>query len=205
MIKVLVYGDSENAERIANFLKAEIPVEVTTLVAKKKFLEMSSAEVMRRTENDLYNLICKNELIVLADPMSVMVAGEELKRRYPEQKFVCYGQGLERIVRKLKKIYILTSQKIRRLEIYQKMKARCQEIEIIEPDSAGWIEMMEKKWVSKEEVMEKMKSVQGAPIIVFHPDLPLPKMKALIDWRGDVVDVEKELLASVKTVLGFKY
>lgn len=204
MIKVLVYGELESVERIAAFLEKEIPIEVNKLVVKKKFLEMSMAEVMRKTENDLYNLIGKNDLIILTDPMDVMVTGEELRRRYPEQKFVYYGQGLERVVRKLKMIYILTSQKIRRSEAYQRMKARCQDMEIIEPDSVGWIEMMKKKWVDKEEIAEKVKSVQGAPIIVFHPELSLAKMKALIDWRGEVVDIEKVLLTSVKAELGFK-
>lgn len=204
MISVLVYGCVESAERIAKVLESEMLVEVRKLVIEGSFSDLSTAEIMKRTEGDLSKVIGRYDLIILADPLDVMASGAELKRKYPEQKFVCYGQGLERVVQKLKTIYILTSQKIRRLEVYQRMKARCQEMKIVELDSVGWKEMMEKKWINKEELMKKIKSVQGAPIIVFHPELSLVRMKEIIDWRGDVVDVERALLKTVQRELGLK-
>ncbi len=204
MRKVLVYGGKKNTEAMADFLEEEMLIEVKRLVVEEDFSELSSAGIMEKTEEDLSKEIGREELIVLADPLDALVTGKELRNRYPEQKFVWYGQGIERIIKRLKTIYVLTCQRIRRLEIYQRTKAACQEIKIVESDSAGWKEMTERDVVGKEEIMEKVKSAQGAPILVLSPDLSFRRMKELVDWRGEVIDIEKELLITVKAALGLK-
>ena len=179
-------------------------MEVEMIPAKDNFLEMSPTEVARRTENDLSNSIGKNELIVFADPVTTMMAEGELKKRYAKQKFVGYGQSLVRVIKKLKTVYILTTQKISRLDLYQRMKGECQGTKIMESGGEEWIELTKKDKVKKEEIMEKVKAAQGAPILVFRPDLSLQKMKEIVDWRGEVVDMEKELLVDIKNELGLK-
>ena len=203
-MKVLVYGCSDNVTAIADYLEQELPIETQKLITEKSFLEMNSAEIIEKTENDLRGSIGENELIVLADPLDALVTINELKRRHPRQKFVCYGQGIERIVGKLKAIYVLTCKKIRQLEVYQRMKARCQEMEIIESDGAGWRELLKKRWIGREEIMEELKSARGAPIVVFHPDLSFTRIREIVDWRGEVVDMEKALLTVIKAELGLK-
>lgn len=203
-MKVLVYGGEKDIESVADFLESEMPVEVRKIIAKRNFAELSTAEILETTERDLMNVIGKNELIVLANPFDAIVTGGELRRRYPKQKFAWYGQGIEREVQKFKMLYVLTSLKIQRLEIYQRMKARCQEIRIVEGDSVGWKEMAEKGRVEKEEVTEKVKSTRGAPIIVFHPELSFTRIREIVDWRGEVVDIERGLLSAIKETLGLK-
>ena len=204
MMRVLIYGGEKETENIASFLEGEMPVEIKKLIVKRELASLSTAEILDVTERDLMNVIGKSELIVLANPLDAIVAGEELKKRYPEQKFAWYGQGIERVARKFKMLYVLTSSKIQRLEVYQRMKARCQEIQIVEDDSVGWKEITEKGRVEKEEVVEKVKSVQGAPIIVFHPELLFSKVREIVDWRGEVVDIEKGLLLAIRTTLRLK-
>ena len=204
MIKVLVYGGEKETEDVANFLESEMPVEVKKLIAKRELKDLSTAEILEITERDLVGIIGKNELIVLANPFGAIATGKELKRRYPEQKFVWYGQGIEREVQKFRMLYVLTSLKIKRLEVYQRMKARCQGIQIVEDDSVGWKEMTEKGKVEKEEVTEKVKSTRGAPIIVFHPELSFSRIREIVDWRGEVIDIERGLLSAIKAILGLK-
>lgn len=203
-MKVLVYGGAEEVERIATFLEDEMPFEVKRMIMSGRTLEMSMAEILRKTEDDLYDSIGRNEVIILADFLTTMATKLALTKKYPNQKFVGYGQGILRTVKKLKKVCVLTTQKIRRLELYQRMKAVCQETKIIEMGSTGWQEMMRKRNVEKIELRRKLESAQGAPILVFHPDLSLARIKELVDWRNEVIDVERELLADVKAALGVK-
>ena len=204
MIKVLVYGGRESARRIARFLEKEMPVEAETLIPREEFLELSTAGIVEETENDLYPLIGKKELIGLADPLGAVAAKELMKNWYPKQKFVGYGQGIAQVVKKLKSVYVLVTLKIRRLEIYQRFKAECQQTEIRETDGEEWKELIEDKWASKEEIMEKVRSAQGAPILPFHPKLPCYKIREIVDWRNEVIDMEAELLKAIKTELGLK-
>ena len=204
MIKVLVYGGKKIVEWVADFLEREIIAEVKKMIPKEDFLELSNAGIWQETEKDLADAIGKNELIVLADPLDAMVMGKELERRYPEQKFAWYGQGVEQMVRKCKALYILASRKIRRMDLYQRTKARCQEIKIMESEPDGWKEIIEKEEVDRGEIIEKVRTAQGAPIFVFDSELLFPKVRDIIDWRGEMIDMEKGLLLVIKDRLGLK-
>ena len=204
MIKVLVYGGRKSVVGVARFLEKEMPVEAEILSPKREFLSLSTAEIAEETESDLYPLIGRNELIILADPLGAVAAKERMENRYPKQKFVGYGQGIARIIKKLKSVYVLVALKIRRLEIYQRLKAECQQTEIRESDGEEWKKLVEDGQISKEEIMEKVKTAQGAPILVFHPELPCFKIKEVVDWRNEVIDMEGELLKIVKAKLGFE-
>lgn len=199
-----MYGGRKDVEWVAELLEREMLLEVKKVIAERDFNDLSTVGILRETEEDLKDMIGWNELIVLANPLSAIIAGKDLVRKYPKQKFVWYGQGIEQTVRKFERLCILTSQKIRRLETYQRMKARCQEIKITEPDPGGWKEITEKDKVEKEEIMEKVKSAQGAPIVVFDSELSFTKVREVVDWRGEVIDMEKGLLLAVKMVLGLK-
>lgn len=204
MIKVLVYGGEKNARRAAWFLGREMPLEIKCLTTEKDFLELSTAKIVKETDNALCPLIGRNEVIVLADPLDALATEEILKNRYPEQKFVGYGHGIARLIKRLKAVYVVVAQKIRRMEVYQRIKAECQQTEIRESDGWEWKELIENGTPGKEEIMEKVRSAQGAPIVVFHPEVPCFRMKEVVDWRNEVIDMEEELLKSVKVELGLK-
>jgi hypothetical protein len=201
---VLVYGGKKAVEWVAGFLEKEILVEIKRVIHGEDFSEFSDVRIWQETEKDLADAIGRHELIVLADPLNAILMGKELERRYPEQKFAWYGQGVEQMVRKCKRIYILVSSKIRRMELYQRTKARCQEIEIVESDPGEWKEIIEKEDPGKEEIMEKVKLAQGAPIFVFDSGLLFPRVRDVVDWRGEVIDMEKGLLLVIKNRLGLK-
>lgn len=204
MKKVLVYGGKEDAIRTTQAIEAEVPVEIDCKIARKKFFELSSAEIVEETENDLFPILGENELIVLSNPLDAIVTGDILKSRYPKQKFISYGQGIAQAIKKLKAVYILVSMHIRRRKEYQMIKAECQQTEIRESDGEEWRGLIENRLVSKEEIMERVKSAQGAPIIVFHPELPFYRIKELVDWRNEMVDMEEMLVRAVKAELGLE-
>ena len=202
MIKVLVYGGKKNALSIGQFLEQRIPVEVNVMTSRMEFSELSTAQIVKETEDALCSQIGRNELIVLADPLDAVVAEETLRTRYPRQKFVCYGQGLTRIIQRLEAVYILVALKIRRLELYQRIKAQCQKTEIRETEGQEWKKLIENRRRTKEEVMRTVRLAQGAPIVVFHPDFSCSEIKEIVDWRNEVIDLEEEILKSAKAELG---
>ena len=204
MTKVLVYGGGKNTDRTAALFEQEMPLVVVKKTLEGDYSRMSTAQILDKMENDLFSRGERGELIVLADPLEGLVAGRELKKRYPRQKIVWYGQGIIRIMARMKTAYVLVSERIRRTEWYQKMKAACQRTSFSEHDGGGWKEMMKQKRIEKMELMEKVRSAQGAPIIVFHSEIPVGWVKEVVDWRNDVVDLEEMLLARVKAELGLK-
>lgn len=205
MTKVLVYGGEESVERTTSLLEKEIPTEIEAIVARRDYSEMNAAGIMEGTERDLFPRMGNDKLIVLADVSVAAIIGTEMHNRYPAQRLVWYGQSLVRVIRKLKRAYILVSLKIRRRETYQRMKAACQGTDLIESDDDGWLELIRKKRIDKMEITEQVKTARGAPIVVLHPDIPIWKMKEIVDWRNEIVDLEAELLESVKGELGLKY
>ena len=204
MNQILVYGSEGSTEAVARFLEGELPIEVDRMVSTEDFRDASTRKVLEITEKDVVPIIGKYKIIVLADPLGAMVCESILAKRYPEQRFVSYGWGMAKLIKKLRTVYVLVSMNIRRLEEYQKIKAKCQETEVREPDPAGWVELVRTEWPSKEQIIEEVKSAQDAPIIVCHPELPSDKIRELVDWRGEVMDVKVEMLIDLKNKIGMK-
>lgn len=203
-MKVLVYGGERNAESTAGILEEEMLLEVKKITSIRNFTEMSAAEIMEETEKELSLTARGEELIVLADPLGSALVGRELKRRHPGRKIICYGQGVTKGLRRMRAVYVLATEKVRRSEWYQRMKAACQRTVIREHSGRGWREVVEQKRTDKIEIMEKVKSAQGAPIVVLHPEMAAGRVKEVVDWRNDVVDLEKTLVKKAKTMLGRK-
>ena len=201
MRKVLIYGDIVSVVRAIKSLEI-LPIRVEAVTMRQDYSEFGMAKVVQRIDDDLYKRYNENDLIVLSDPISAAVAKKELKRRHPKQKIVGYGQGIVKLAKEFGRICILVTQRIKRTEIYQKMKAECQGTEIIEPDPINWIEMLKRRWPGKEEKYRLVKSAQGAPIVVFHPKLPFFRVREFVDWRGEVVNMEKALIKTIETELG---
>ena len=203
-MRILVYGSRKSVWAIARFLESELPIETEKLISAMEFEGACSAEIDEGTENELRDKIGRYDVIVLADPINALKMNERLNRKYPKQKFVGYGWGLARMIKKYRTIFILASREVRRTEEYQKMKAECQGVEIMESDGGGWIELIRGKCPTKEEIMERVKSACGAPILVLHQGLPWNEVREIVDWRGEVVDMEEQILAGIKAELGLK-
>lgn len=204
MRQILVYGGKRDVDAVATFLEGELPIEAEKMVSTRDFMNLSAAEILEVTEGDIIPIIGEYKIIVLADPLGAMVCQSILSSRYPRQQFVSYGWGMARLIKKLKTVYVLVSMNIRRLEEYQKIKAECQETEVKEPDPTGWVELVRSEWPSKEQITREVKSAQDAPIIVCHPEIPFEKIRDLVDWRGEVMDVKPEMLADLKMKIGMK-
>ena len=203
-MKVIVYGEEKDTAGMLELLNKEIPQEVKRIVTRRNFEDMSAAQIWMRTERDVYPYIGEDSLIVLTHPLGSMVAGSLIERFYPKQKTVWYGKGATKVMKGLKAAYVLVAWKIRRMEIYQQMKAVCQETKIIEHDGEEWKEFIGRTAIDKMEITEKVKSTQGAPIFVLHPEIPVRRVKEIVDWRNEVIDFEEMMLQQIKAKLGIK-
>lgn len=198
MKNVLVYGDIRSVAWVEKALERELPVKVRSIVATENFMKLSPVEMVQGVEEELKGELGGDEIVVLADPLVATITKAELERRYPKQKIIGYGQGIAGLVQGLEKVHVLVERRIKSSEVYQEMKAKCQQTEIVELDTVGWVELLRERWVTKEEITEQVRSTRGAPIIVFHPELPFRKMQELIDWRNELVDIERLLLDIIR-------
>lgn len=206
MREIIVYDFEFGSQELADYLERELPVVVTRMIDPRKISECDNREVQEMVVEAVRPYIGRAEVIVVTNPLVVAVALERLRGEFPRQIFVGYGQKMEGLISRMEKVFVLAPGRMKRMEMYQKMKAKCQETEINELDPARWMGLIKRGWLAKEEMTEEAKRLGGAKVVIIDPEMVVyeQKVEEMVGWRGEVVDMKAELLRQVKTEMGLE-
>lgn len=195
MIKVVVFDNGRGGEIIGNYIEDELPVEVIKVIDRNRgaYKNMKAKEVCERIEMNVKEYIGRARVIVLASPDVSLIAKKYLKTKYPNQQFVGYGDGLEDMVKKVKRAIILTSKQTRKTYEYQKMLPKEYGGELVEMNFVNW----------NQSVKRKIKEFGYGTVILYSTEAISNKeiVQNAMGWRVDVVDLRKILLNDICTAL----
>ena len=179
--KVVVFDSGFAGGVISEMVEQELPVTVIRAHDREHapYAERSEAEIREMTEKALSGFIGRVDLIVLAEPEVALSAGEFLKRKYPEQKFVGYGRELTRVLRRGRafgEVRVLTNRAVRRTTRYQEMKAACADVK-----------------VSESVTLDKF---SAGTVVIYATNLLRQKaeLKRRTPWQVSVIDMRDSLL-----------
>ena len=203
MAEILIYSFGYSVQGICKFLTEELPVPIKVIVNPYKLEDKTNHEVVKMIDEAMREYVGRFKIIVVANPLVVSIAGEYLKMKYKNQKFVMFGQDMPKIIRRTSKIFVLASKRVRRTKKYQEMKAECQETEICELDCQKWLSIIDGGWLARDRMKEEVEKVYGSQIIIFHPELLLreKRVEEMVGWRGEVNDMRENLLDSLKVAM----
>ena len=185
MKKVVVFDCGWGGELIGDFLEEQIPIEVEKVIKYKngQFGEMKDYEITQIAESALEPYIGHCELIVLADTSTTVAIMDHLKYKFPNQKFIGYGEGMPMIVREFKgsRVMILTTESVKYQTKYLLMKIMTEK-EIVQPECIGWSGLIDDGELKTEEI---------------HRIVNSEKVEAVLIYATSFIDVEDEIKASV--------
>ncbi len=199
MIKVLVIDTGWSAVVIGNYIEKELPVNVKEIINNNCELE--------DTENTIRPYIGEVDIIVLSNPIISAKFGRYFESKYPGQKFISYGWDLSETIQRYKKVMIFTPKRLRTSECYQIEKAKCQEQEIVELDCEKWVSMITSGGITlTEEANKEMEAFKGETIIINSSELLgiEDKLKKVINWRGDLIDLREGIVTAIEDYLNMK-
>lgn len=194
--KVLVFGNGVGVDIIGNMIEDELPVEVIRVNSKESLCETES-EMRERALAILRPYFGEVDVIVLASAEMTLAAEDYLRRLYPEQAIVGYGRNLLNVLKRENTVRILTSEIVRRMTKYQKMKMECGEIKVSERGL---------KNCSEAEINKGLRGFKNGLIVLYSTDLIRVKMniQERVKWRATVVDMRESLFRDVCTALKLK-
>lgn len=198
--KVLVYDCSLFGQTVGQFLEKELSVKVEQVMDVFDPQRMSDRDICERVAKEIEPYIGKVIGVVIANPLIVSVVVGELEKIFPEQRFVYYGKAFSGDVSKINRMAMLAQERIRRTERYQASKAAFQEVEIEELNCGKWIGMIDNGWIGQEDIIAEFRHKLGTKIVLYHQALLMRerKLEEIVDWRGELVDMKKELVLPLK-------
>lgn len=204
--KILVYDCSMYGQAVCNFLERKLPIRTERIVDEADLQEMSDREILWRVAKKLRPYVGKVPGIVIASPLVVTVVGEELEKIFPRQKFIYLGKDIPSDVGRAEKIGVFVSDRIRRTERYQMMKAACQDAWIDEFNCDKWLRLMEQGWWGQEKIAKELRHKLGVKVILYDQALLLreKQVEEVVDWRGELVDMKSEIIRPLKKVMGWR-
>lgn len=204
MRKIIVCSFGTFSQRVCRFLERELPVKVTSVIDIRDLRDRTNREIREIVEEVVEPHVGEAEIIVIMDPLATVVALDYIKSKFPEQKFVGYGQGMTKMVRELKRVFVLVPERIKRLEPYQRIKAACQGTEICELDQQRWAFLVNRGWLVKEEAIKEASCVNGGKVVIYDNELLAKEQRVeeMVGWRGEVTDMKEEMLESLKEMMG---
>lgn len=207
MGEILVYDCKFGRGEIAKYLDDELPFVVERIYSKTslEIAKMSCKEIFEMVRRDLGRFVGQGKTIVLANPTVALVAGEQLRRRFPQQKFVgCGKRELHGEIGRAERVFVLASKRFKALNEYQSMKAMCQETQILEPDCQKWIDLMDGGWGKSNEAVQEVQSLGGAKVVMCHPRILERRdgVAEMVNWRGELADMRETILSRLRVQYG---
>ena len=198
--KILVYDCSLFGQALGQFLENELSVQVEQIMDVFDPQEMSDREICERVAKEIKPYIGRVTGVVIANPLIVSVVVGELEKIFPKQRFIYYGKVFSGDVSKFNRMAMLAQERVRRTERYQALKAACQEVEIEELNCGKWIGMIDNGWIGQEKIIAEFRHKLGTKIVLYHQALLMRerKLAEIVDWRGELVDMKKELILPIK-------
>ena len=209
--KVLVYDYSVYGQTLCQYLEDELPIRTERIVDSADIEKMSDREIFWHVIEKIRPFIGKVIGVVIASPLVVAVAAGELEKLFPRQKFLYYGGGVLNGLRRIDqmglnqgdKIGIFVGDRIRRTRRYQASKAACQEMEVDELDCAKWLDLLDKGWLSQNDIIEEFRHRLGMKIVLCHQSMLIRenRLREMVDWRGEIINLEKEIVLPLKQMI----
>ena len=201
--RILVYDCSLFGRTLGKFLEQELGVGVEAVVDFSRLQEMSDREICRHVAEKIRPYMAEKAGIVIASPLVVAVVAGELEKIFPKKKFVYYGRGALDKINVEERVTILTLERIRRTERYQTLKAGWQGAEIDEPNCGEWLGLMDQGWWGGKKIAKNFEHKLGMKVMIYHQAFLLreKEVKEIVDWRGELVDVKREIVAPVREII----
>lgn len=173
-MKLGIFDSGIGGEAVADALKVTFPnADIVTVNDRKNipYGSKSRTEITRLTDTAIQPLIGNCDVIILACNTATALAIDELRQRYPDQKFI----GIEPMVKtaseltKTGKIVVCatpaTLASSRYSELVQKYAAH---LTIIEPDCSEWAYLIENNQLNRSHVEKQITNAcdNGADTIV---------------------------------------
>lgn len=212
MLKVVVLDSGWGGEMFADYLEDNLKiVEVVRVIDWRggAYVDLTDNEVRERVENLVKDYIGRVDVIILASYVATKFVLEELRLKYPEQKFVGFDLGLSKKLRKSKgrKIMMLAPSSIRETEEYRREKERLKRFEILELCCEGWIRKIDDGEITEEIVRHGLKDIQEVDIVLLY-ETSLPDIKGIFEkiygWQVWVVDDFSRVFRNTCFALGLK-
>lgn len=173
-MKLGIFDSGIGGEAVAEALGATFPdAEIVTVNDRKNvpYGNKSRAEVIRLTDIAIQSLVNKCDVIILACNTATALAIDELRNRYPDQKFI----GIEPMVKtaakltKSGKIVVCATPATLASSRYSELvKKHASHLNIIEPDCSEWAYLIENNQLNRSHVEKQITSAcdNGADTIV---------------------------------------
>ena len=194
--KILVYDCSFFGQKLRNYCRKELEVQVELVMDVFRPQEMSDREICRHVAEKLTPYVGAKRAILIVNPLVVSVVVGELEKIFPEQIFVYYGGSLDGEICSSDKVAILALERVRRSQRYQAQKAAYQGVEISELDCEKWVDLIDRGWMGRDELFDEFRHRLGVKVLIYHQALLLreKKIEEVVDWRGEMIDVKKGVL-----------
>ena len=95
--------------------------------------------------------------------------------------------------------------RIGRTEAYQRLKAKCQSIEINESDGQRWVEVVKSEQRLKDtELGEEIEKVRNGKLIVYNSKLLMMRhrLEERVGWKVEVADFFEPMMETLSQSLG---
>jgi glutamate racemase len=174
-MKLGIFDSGIGGEAVAAALRTNFPEAEVTVVNDRENVPYGSKtqdEVIKLTDAAIQPLLDTNcDVIILACNTATALAIEELRSRYPDQRFI----GIEPMVKtaseltKSKKIVVCATPATLASERYHHLLDKyAKDLDVIEPDCTEWAYLIENSQINRSHVEAKIREAcdQGADVIV---------------------------------------
>jgi len=203
MEKILVYDCSLFGQLLCKYLEKELPVQAEQIVDKIEIQDMSDREICERVVKKIKPYIGKVIGVIIANPLIVTVVAGELEKIFPRQKFIYCGKNILSEIDGTGRVAIFATDRVKRTERYQMLKASCQEMQIDEYDCDEWLKMLDKGWLGQDEIMKEFRHKLGMKLVIYYQPMLVreSKLEEVVDWRGEVIDMKKKILLPLQQMI----
>lgn len=206
VINILVFGLGAEVALVAGYIERELPVEVKAVIDDKKKYKLSSAQsVQELIRERIAQNIEDIDVVVLVGTIITDVSLDFLAQKFPKKKFMKYGCGLAELINGNERIMVLSNEKLDLENRYRWAWWREQNRKIKELNVKKW----EKKIINggkdlKEFIQRETKGFRGEKLVIAAPELLKveEKIREIVGWRAEVVDLCPELVVELAEILG---
>lgn len=213
MLKAVVLDSGWGGEMFADFLEGELKmIEVERVIDWREgaYAELTHEKIKLLVEAAAKPYVGKVAVIVLASYVATVVALEELKTKYPTQRFVGFEPKLsEKLVKKegRRRVLMLACDLVRESREYLKEKERLKRFEIIEPCCQDWTRQVDDGEMDEKKARIGLAGTGEIDIVLLYGTNFLD-MKELLEkiygWGVWVVDDFQRVLREVCAALKLK-
>lgn len=212
MLKVLVIDSGWGGELFADYLEDNLRIiEVVREIDWRggAYADVGESEIRTRVERLVGIYVGRVDVIILASYVVTAVMLEELKNKYPRQKFVGFDFGLSQKIQKFKgrKVMMLAPGLVRKSKNYEKEKENLRRFEVLEPCCEGWIRKIDDGEMTESMVRRSLKGTKEVDIVLLY-ETGLMDIKGVFEkiygWKVWVIDDFSRVLRNICFALGLK-